>query len=371
MRVLLCTPYETGSRIASGGITMWARNIMDYYKMSKGSSLIVDVQPFDRNTFINENTSLLRRILSGIKEYLHNVYKASNSLKRNRYDVVHLNTSASLGLLKDLVMIMVAHRHGARIVLHFHFGRIPQLMEQNNWESKLLKSVLKRADSVITMDNKSFAKLKELGCGNVFYLPNPLSLNIIHQISGIKESVNIIPRSILFVGHVIKSKGVFELVEATRGLNNSTLKIIGKYSEETKKQLLSINKDVTLCGEMQHELVIKEMLSADIFVLPSYTEGFPNVILESMACGCTIVGTSVGAIPEMLGMDEQQPSGIVIPAKNTCLLHNVLDILLNDDKSRLLYKERAVNRVNTLYAIDVVWKDLTDIWKKCCLTCNS
>ena len=44
----------------------------------------------------------------------------------------------------------------------------------------------------------------------------------------------------------------------------------------------------------------KDYAQADLFVFPSYSEGFPNVILESMAAGCAIVTTNVGAIPQML-----------------------------------------------------------------------
>lgn len=68
------------------------------------------------------------------------------------------------------------------------------------------------------------------------------------------------------------------------------------------------------------------MLKCTVFVLPTYTEGFPNVVLESMACGCPIVATSVGAIPEML----DGGAGIVIEPRNVEQLRDAVAWVLEN-----------------------------------------
>ena len=70
------------------------------------------------------------------------------------------------------------------------------------------------------------------------------------------------------------------------------------------------------------------LLSAsDVFVLPSYTEGFPNVIIEAMAMGKPIIATSVGAIPEML----DEGCGVVVPPKDADSLQKALQKVCNFD----------------------------------------
>lgn len=363
MKVLLCTPYEEGKEIVFGGVTIWARNIINFYRTRANEAVSVDIQSFDRITYVNKDMSKFARIYYGISEYLDMIKKADLTLKKKKYDIVHLNSSANLSFFKDLLMIRKVHCHGAKMVLHLHFGRIPQIIEKNNWEWKILKIILKYVDMVITMDQRSFEILKEKGYNNVSYLPNPLSLAIINQIHDNSQTVKV-KKSILFVGHIIQAKGVFELAEATIGMKFSTLRFVGKCPDDTKQKLLSINPNIVFVGEIPHSQVVNEMLASDILVLPSYTEGFPNVILEGMACGCAIVGTSVGAIPEMLDVESQEPCGTVVAPCDVDGLHDALTNLLDDENLKNVYRQRSVKRVNERYSVDVVWHQLTGIWKE-------
>ena len=114
---------------------------------------------------------------------------------------------------------------------------------------------------------------------------------------------------------------------------------------------------------MPHDEVIKEMLAAGVFCLPSYTEGFPNVILESMACGCSIIATPVGAIPEMLQFDSNEMCGLKVSVGDVdSIVKQISELLFNNDL-RYNCRRNAVKRVNELYAIPVVWNQLQKIWR--------
>lgn len=58
-------------------------------------------------------------------------------------DVMHLCTSASLGLLKDFLLLRLASHKNIKKVLHLHFGRVPDLVKKNNWEWKLCRKFSK------------------------------------------------------------------------------------------------------------------------------------------------------------------------------------------------------------------------------------
>ena len=70
----------------------------------------------------------------------------------------------------------------------------------------------------------------------------------------------------------------------------------------------------------------------DLFVLPSYTEGLPNVVLESFAAGVPVVATAVGGTPEVV---EDGASGYLVPAGDPqALADRILDALANEDRLR-------------------------------------
>lgn len=365
MRVLLCTPYLQDKRYVKGGINVWGKNLSDYYQLFS-NDVLIDFVSYDRIFDNQENTPFFSRAYHGLKDYWNSIKITKKKLnKEGPYDVLHLCTSAQLGLIKDYVVINEAHKHGAKVVLHLHFGRVPEFFVKKNWESILFKKVIKMADAVVAIDSTSHSTLLKEGYSHSFYLPNPLSLSIIQQIENRKPLIKQIPGKILFVGHVSIAKGVFELVEACKGIDNIELHIVGTAREEIKEQLVKKSFDrnngewLKIRGGIPHEEVIQEMLSCEVFVLPSYTEGFPNVILESMACGCAIVATNVGAIPEML----QNDCGIIVNPKNVQELRNAINIILQDKEFASNCRTNAKNRVYKEYTMPIVWNRMVEIWK--------
>ena len=293
--------------------------------------------------------------------------KISHELKKQKYDLVHFSSSASISLIKDIFSVKIAHKHGARAIMHFHFGRIPQIIQSNNWETYLLRKVIALADAVIVLDEMSYSALHSYGCDKVYKLANPLALSIQQKIQNLREEERN-KNEILFVGHVVESKGVFELLEAIKGLENVTLNIIGKGSvnilDKLKKELLNCSNSVNFLGVQPIEKVIEYMMTCSVFVLPTYTEGFPNVIIESMACGCPIVTTDVGAIPEMLDLQNGNDCGICVKPRQIIELREAIAYMLNDDTYAKTCGVNAQKRVTELYTVSEVWNKLSFIWKE-------
>ncbi len=366
MRILLCTPYLQTSKVVLGGISIWAQNIVNYYQ-TLNSNIHLKVIPYDRKQRKHNNTKkTILRAFYGFIDYKTPIKTTIAEIESCRYDVLHLCTSASISLLKDIYVLKAARQRGVKTVIHFHFGRIPEIQKKGNWEWWLLKKVVKLADAAITMDMKSYNTLRDYGYKNIHYLPNPLSNKIIQQVEDERNSIKKIHNKVCFVGHVIPTKGVYELAKACEDIKGITLQIIGKVSNEVQCKMEEIAGDsswLTFKGEIDHSLVIREMLSSDIFVLPTYTEGFPNVILEAMACGCAIVTTSVGAIPEMLGEEDGKHYGLMVAPKDSIALKYAIMYMLNDEEFKVECGNNAQQRVNERYAMPKVWKEMVDIWK--------
>ena len=165
MKVLLIAP----SPDLAGGIARWTKHILNYYKEhTEDCNLDYLCSAYYKHSIKN---SFWTKLYSGLSVLLRFIRKAS----RLNYDVVHITTSASIGLIKDICLVKIAKRYSVKSVIHFHFGRIPELCHYKNWEWKLLKILVDNSDVVITIDQKSYLSLLASGFKNVVNLPNPLS----------------------------------------------------------------------------------------------------------------------------------------------------------------------------------------------------
>lgn len=369
MIILLCTPYKNSPDIVRGGINQWGQNMLSWYKECDDKGIKIIPISFDRHRSLIDSKTLFHRIIYGIHEQFNPIRDAIRSMRDEKPDVVHICTSAGIGCVRDFLLVKVARKYKVKSIIHLHFGRVPELAERNNWEWKLLTAVMKGCDMVIPMNRPTECTLQEKGFSKVKYLPNPLSNDITEKIK--EQSDKQFSRNdnrVLFVGHVYETKGIVELVEGCRNIEGINLRIIGKCSDKMKEVLQSLAiRDGSLdwiefLGEISHDDVIKEFLTAGLFVLPSYSEGFPNVILEAMACGCPIIASNVGAIPEMLDISNE-PCGVCIMPKSSYEVHNAVVSLLHDTSQKNIMSERARKRVEKMYAIPIVWKSLVEIWK--------
>lgn len=129
---------------------------------------------------------------------------------------------------------------------------------------------------------------------------------------------------LLFVGHLLASKGVPELVEAFRAIRGSQpraqLAVIGEGALEGTLAAAAV-PGMTLVGPKKPAEIARWMAACDVFTLPSHSEGCPNVVLEALACGRPVVGSSAGAIPDLL----DEASGILTRAGDAAALRTALE----------------------------------------------
>lgn len=365
MKVLFCSPYSSAPDVVKGGLNVWGKNIMTYYASHPQANLELVGVSFDRHTQSADDAQGLYVIWKGIIELARPTLTAVRAMRKQRPDAMHICSVARLGLLRDLVLLAAARIYGVRSVLHLHFGRAPELKQANTMEWKLLKLATRWATTVLTMNQPSYEALNALGIGHIDYLPNPLSEDVICQAEDCAANYEHQTGRLLFVGHAFPTKGVVELVEGCKGIDGIELRLVGKVDKEMAEKLRSIAGGdwLTLVGEMPHEQVLQEFAQADMLVFPSYSEGFPYVVLEAMVSRCPIVASRVGAIPDMLTVDSEEPCGICIEPKSAEAVRKAVTAMLADGEQKHAMAERGYERVKREFAMPVVWNRLVEIWK--------
>ncbi|MCP5213286.1 MAG: glycosyltransferase family 4 protein [Hahellaceae bacterium] len=109
---------------------------------------------------------------------------------------------------------------------------------------------------------------------------------------------------ILSVGNLIPLKGHHIIIEALANIPNATLVIAGDGPEKQKlldlAKALSVESRVVFTGRLGQSDLISQYQNASVLVLASEKEGWPNVVLEALACGTPVVATAVGGVPEII-----------------------------------------------------------------------
>ncbi len=343
-----------------GGMASWTETLVK--KFPEPDKLIVSDSAVHGRAV--SDVSLFSRLRAGIVQAFRDSSRTLKLLKTSKTSVLHICTSGSLAFFKDAVLTFIAARRGHRVLVHMHFGRIPTIIQRGNWEFKLLKFIQKHAAVILVLDQQSLEALQKIGAQNVQKIPNYIDLKGCGlQVQGILDE----PKNgeVMYAGHILKSKGIEDLLAACRlaGITGA-INLYGVGEKDYCADLQKEFSDLQLIfhGRVERSEVIQAMSRAQIFCLPSHTEGFPNVILEAMAAGAPILATRVGAIAEMLAVDSMNASGVVVEPHDPQALAEQLRLLMDNPESGRLYGENARKRVCAEYDFPKVLNLLINLW---------
>lgn len=232
-----------------------------------------------------------------------------------------------------------------------------------SWLRSVTRVVLSRADQVIAL-SQSLAQLTEnLGIPRekIRVMPNGVNIEIFKPVGTKKEPV------ILFVGSIIRRKGVHHLIEAApqilQSLPEYELVIIGEGPLEKELQFrvdaLGLNDRVRFLGVRTPTDVRLWMQKAKLFVLPSLEEGLGVVLLEALACGTPCVGSQVGGIPDVIRPEVGQ---LTPPDDPDQLADAIIGLLKDEDRWEEMH-QRSSDYVASRFSWQKITSDLLVLYR--------
>ncbi len=236
----------------------------------------------------------------------------------------------------------------------------------------LRRYTFEHADCVIGRSPEALGVVRRQGyAGRAATVPNAVDPALFQPMDREECRARLGLRGIVagYVGRMVQSKGLMELVEALPLCPKTvTLLLIGsgEYLEAVQARAaeLGVRQRVRTIAQSPPEELPRLMNAMDFLVLPSRTtptwkEQFGRVIIEAHACGVPVVGSSSGAIPEVIG-----EGGLVFPERDAAALAACIRKLAGSAETRRCLGEAGRRQVLTRYTWGRVAERMVEIYRQ-------
>lgn len=255
-----------------------------------------------------ENESLPQKIAGRLSDLIRVIYR----LITVRPQILFVNSGFDEHTLaRDVPLLLATGWSPAKKVVKIHGSKLSLFETPGNWLYRMLaRMLIDLSDAILLLSAevlKTWTRFESKGC--YFLVENPIVLSKTDE-SAPKKEAHQKPGDepiLLFVGRLIKEKGIYELLDAFEIVSKQIecrLFIAGEGEEKERITRLIEEKKlgtaISLLGYLDEERLREAYQSASLFILPSYREGFPLAISEAMSYGLPIVTTPVGGIPDRL-----------------------------------------------------------------------
>lgn len=303
-----------------GGMVSVVRNYLGYKDWDKYNIIYIPTHT-EKNKFV----VMMYFVVSYVQIFLLALF--------GNIKIAHLHTAERGSFFRKAILVRTLRKFGIRTIMHHHAAEFEQFYSGLNKKKKeYVVKTLEMADlnivlskgliSMIT-DKAPMARIEVLYNAVPVYEKNPYNSNA---------------KNILFLGRLGRRKGTYDLLSA--------ISIIDKdLPEETKFYLcgdgeineirnevkrLKIQHRVVHIGWIREEQKKEFLMNSCVNVLPSYNEGLPMSILETMAYGIPSITTNIGSIPEVV---EDNVNGYLIePGDINALADRIKDLVINKIK---------------------------------------
>lgn len=305
--ILVVGPLDSNGRY-EGGIN----KILNYLEKYSDIFLQNGYKLMFQNSCLKKrnNKSIGKLSLKNILNAISLKKEIKKKLKEYSCNIIYWHSSNRFALLKDLIIIK--QLNAPNVVLHIHYSEIKKILFNKKILDKFLcRLINKNVSSIVTMSKSTCQDFINFGiqAEKVTYIHNFYCL----ESNKVTHTYHTNFANFIFIGSLDKRKGILDILEALYEINNDnySLSICGLFINDQIKDLFykkikeyQLEDKVKYLGYLDDGKKQQVYSESDCLILPSYEEGLPLVILESLAMGLDIICSPVGSIPDII-MNEK------------------------------------------------------------------
>lgn len=279
-----------------------------------------------------EDGNKIKKLFVALRAYIQFCNNIQN------YDILHVHMAAQASFTRKALFIKKAHKYGKRIIIHQHSADFDEFYfnQCSNEKRTKVKNIFAMADKIIVLSEK----------WSDFFGANICNSEKIHVLyNGVRLpgyiKTDYSDHNLLFLGRLGNRKGSYDLIaaaaEVVKKVPDAMFYLGGDGEIKKSKAIIEekgLTKNIHFLGWVKDNEKIGYLKKCSLFVLPSYHEGMPMSVLESMSYGLATISTNVGGIPQVI---ENGINGIRIEAGDVAgLAKTIICLMQNEEKKRRL-----------------------------------
>ena len=310
----------------------------------------------------NMKRGIIKRAFSAFPRLINFFFK----LVFKKIDLVIIFSANGTSFLEKGTMAIIANKFNKSIIFAPRAGALMKELSTNKKMASFARKVFKASSTIICQSLvwKTFFDQFTDHSKKLIVVENWIDVNKYH----LEDNQDFDIPTFLFLSWVTKEKGVFELIEAVKKLNEENIKfqvfICGGGSDliEAQEKVTENNiSNIFFKGWVTGQAKLALLNKSHFYLLPSYTEGFSNSLLEAMASGLAVITTPVGASVDLI---KDKKNGLLIDIKSSDAIINAMRFYLKNPDLRKLIGQTAKENVRMNNSIDSAVRSFSEVIDK-------
>ncbi len=359
--VLVIGPFAE----TAGGVVTFQKNLVERSRLKERWRFVrhSNSRPPKEDVTDNHRYGALfnagpRRFVVGAVVTARNLARLPGVIRRERPDVAQIQSSDLLVFWESAAYLWVCHRMGVPAVVRFG-GAFDHFFDgSGSIARRLIRRVLRSPERIVVQSEgwkERFAALTD--ARRLVVVPNavpdpPPAPERPARTTGV--------RALWLATADARRKGLETVLAAAPSLRGVVEVHAYAAGAPVRERVAALGlADVIVChGVVSRDEMDRAYREADLFLIPSFGEGFPNSMLEAMRHALPVIGAPVGAIPEVIDAD----GGVLVAADDAAGLARSALRLAGDPGLRAAMGAHNREVVRTRYALDVVFARFDALW---------
>lgn len=279
--------------------------------------------------------------------FIKNCLFLRKKIRDENIDIVHFHVAQKGSFYRKSILLFLLPKK-IKTIFHMHASQFDLFYQASSKVKKnYIRKSLNRVDLIVAVSENWKHFYKKITDTQIDFINNAVEVS-----GGNKYQPE--SQRILTLGRIGERKGTFDLIEVAKRIGkkypNITFEVYGDGEIDKLKDLTAHMPNIKINGWINQKKKEQILQNTLLHFLPSYNEGLPMAILETMSCGIPNIATTVGGIPQLI--TDNEDGFLVKPGEIEIMCEKILHYLEVNQMVKTKISKKATEKIKNNYSLE-------------------